>query len=173
MVLFTSYSALNSVYNLIKKEKNLNKNLLAQGIHGSPRNLLQRINNDNETLILGTNSFWEGVDLKGSALNSLIITRLPFDVPSDPIYQARFENYDNGFTEFAVPNAIMKFRQGFGRLIRSKEDKGITVVLDNRIVKAAYGKRFIKSLPNVPVSYSPISDMGRLITKWFNDDIEQ
>ncbi len=173
LVLFTSYSALNSVYNLIKKEQNLNKNLLAQGIHGSPRNLLQRINNDNETLILGTNSFWEGVDLKGSALNSLIITRLPFDVPSDPIYQARFENYDNGFTEFAVPNAIMKFRQGFGRLIRSKEDKGITVVLDNRIVKAAYGKRFIKSLPNVPVSYSPISDMGRLITKWFNDDIEQ
>ena len=173
LVLFTSYSALNTVYDLIKKEKSLNKNLLAQGIHGSPRNLLQIINSDNESLILGTSSFWEGVDLKGSALNSLVITRLPFDVPSDPIYQARFENYANGFNEFAVPNAIMKFRQGFGRLIRSKDDKGVIVVLDNRIVKAPYGKRFVKSLPNVPVSHTSIHDMGSLITQWFNHDTEQ
>ena len=143
LALFTSYSALNSVYEFIKTDKNINKTILAQGVHGSTRNLLQRINNDNESLILGTNSFWEGVDLKGAALNSLIITRLPFEVPSDPIYQARFENYDNGFNDFAVPNAIIKFRQGFGRLIRSKDDKGISVILDSRIVKSSYGKRFI------------------------------
>ena len=173
LVLFTSYSALNSVYEFIKKDKNINKTILAQGVHGSTRNLLQRINNDNESLILGTNSFWEGVDLKGAALNSLIITRLPFEVPSDPIYQARFENYDNGFNDFAVPNAIIKFRQGFGRLIRSKDDKGISVILDSRIVKSSYGKRFIKSLPDIPLSRNSINEMGNIISHWFNDDIEK
>ena len=173
LVLFTSYSALNSVYEFIKKDKNINKTILAQGVHGSTRNLLQRINNDNESLILGTNSFWEGVDLKGAALNSLIITRLPFEVPSDPIYQARFENYDNGFNDFAVPNAIIKFRQGFGRLIRSKDDKGISVILDSRIVKSSYGKRFIKSLPDIPLSRNSINEMGNIISRWFNDDIDK
>ena len=173
LALFTSYSALNSVYEFIKTDKNINKTILAQGVHGSTRNLVQRINNDNESLILGTNSFWEGVDLKGAALNSLIITRLPFEVPSDPIYQARFENYDNGFNDFAVPNAIIKFRQGFGRLIRSKDDKGISVILDGRIVKSSYGKRFIKSLPDIPLSRNSINEMGNIISRWFNDDIDK
>src|SRR5439155_25433022 len=91
------------------------------------------------TLALGAASFWEGVDIIGEALSLLIMARLPFPVPTEPIYAARAELFDEPFTQFALPQAVLRFKQGFGRLIRRKTDRGVFVVLDRRIVSRDYG----------------------------------
>jgi len=98
-------------------------------------------------VIFGTSSFWEGVDVRGEALSMLIIARLPFSVPSDPIYRARSEQYDDPFMQYALPGAILRFRQGFGRLIRDREDRGVVAVLDRRIFEKRYGTQFVDALP--------------------------
>ncbi|HPR88955.1 MAG TPA: helicase C-terminal domain-containing protein, partial [bacterium] len=95
--------------------------------------------------------FWEGVDVEGEALENVIISKLPFKVPNEPVIEARWEAIEraggNAFMEYAVPLAVLKFKQGFGRLIRRKTDRGSVIVFDNRVVKKAYGKRFMRSLP--------------------------
>ena len=111
---------------------------------------------------------WEGIDVRGEALQVVIITRLPFDVPTDPIYQARSEQYSNAFMDYAVPNAIMKFRQGFGRLIRSSSDRGIFIVMDNRLVRSRYGSKFIESLPSMTVKQCRRDELRESIELWLN-----
>jgi predicted DnaQ family exonuclease/DinG family helicase len=149
MVLFTSHSALQATYRAIRRPLESNNILvLGQRIDGSPRQLIDRLKANPRTIILGTNSFWEGVDIVGDALSLLVITKLPFPVPSDPVFAARSELFDDPFSHYAVPQAILRFKQGFGRLIRSSEDRGVCVVLDRRILSRRYGDAFISSLPS-------------------------
>ena len=122
--------------------------VLAQGIDGDPRRLTELLQASPRTLVLGTSSFWEGVDVRGDALSMLIIAKLPFGVPSDPVYKARSEQYDSPFGQYALPGAILKFRQGFGRLIRDREDRGVVAVLDRRIWEKSYGAQFVSALPD-------------------------
>ena len=106
-------------------------------------------------MLFGTDSFWQGVDVPGDALQNVIITKLPFSVPDHPLVEARMDfiekNGGNPFVEYSLPEAIVKFRQGFGRLIRTQEDKGIVVVLDPRIKTKFYGRMFLNSLPECEV----------------------
>ena len=126
MVLFTSHSALQTTYRAIKRQLEAQNILvLGQRIDGSPRQLIERLRANHRTVLLGTNSFWEGVDIVGSALSLLVISKLPFPVPSDPVFAARSELLDDPFGHYAVPQSILRFKQGFGRPIRSADDRGV------------------------------------------------
>ena len=117
-------------------------------------------------ILLGTRSFWEGVDVPGEALSVLVITKLPFDVPSDPIIAARSETFENPFSEYTLPEAILRFRQGFGRLIRTKMDKGVVAVLDRRIISKQYGKLFLDAIPICKKVEKGIEDLPEETSQW-------
>ncbi len=124
--------------------------VLIQGEGMSRKNLLDSFKKDVDSVLFGLESFWLGVDVPGEALSNLVITRLPFQVPDHPLIQARLEMIDakggNSFMDYSLPEAILKFRQGIGRLIRSSDDKGIIVILDSRIISKQYGKYFLSSI---------------------------
>jgi len=156
MVLFTSYQLMNDVYDMVNTEYTIYR-------QGDLDNfmLLEEFRNNQPSALFGTYTFWQGVDLPGDMLRCVVITRLPFAVPTDPVIEARFEKMrDEGrdpFMEFQVPSAVITFRQGFGRLIRSKRDRGVVAVLDPRILSRPYGRHFLSSLPEVEV----VRDLGR------------
>ncbi len=152
LALFTATSALRQTYTSIQEPlEDEEIAVLAQGIDGSRRALLERFKEAPRTVLLGTSSFWEGVDVVGDALSVLVIAKLPFSVPSDPVFAARSELFSDPFASYAVPQSILRFKQGFGRLIRSREDRGIVVVLDHRLLSKKYGQQFLNSLPNTRV----------------------
>ncbi|MEO0076386.1 MAG: helicase C-terminal domain-containing protein [candidate division WOR-3 bacterium] len=155
LILFTSYQALEKTYHLVEKKE---FRFLVQG-QESVFELLNKFINDVSSVLFATQSFWQGIDVPGEALSCLIIVRLPFDVPDEPRLEGICEqlrrNGQEPFLSYQLPNAVLKFRQGFGRLIRNKQDRGVVCVLDKRIVLRKYGKQFIDSLPqNLPITFS-------------------
>ncbi len=155
-VLFTSYRAMQQLAGEMEEFFVRQKmNLLVQG-KGAPRTqLLEQFKTTPRSVLFGTDSFWMGVDVPGEALSNVIITRLPFAVPDHPLIEAKLELIQarggDAFTEYSLPEAILKLRQGVGRLIRTKTDQGIIVILDNRIVTKTYGRAFLKALPQCPL----------------------
>ena len=147
-VLFTSYDILNRMHKILDP-KLLQYQILKQG-EMAPSRMIKRFK-EKPSVIFGTNSFWQGVDIPGDALSSVIITKLPFDVPSEPLTEARIEDMKkrsiNPFKHYQIPRAIIQLRQGFGRLIRKRTDKGVVAILDSRLTQRSYGKQFLKSLP--------------------------
>ena len=165
-ILFTSYSTLNYTYYLIRDElENLGFDLFIQGM--APRNqLINMYKASNMPVLFGTDSFWEGVDVQGEKLSSVILVKLPFKVPSDPVVEAIIENMvkegKNPFMDFQIPESIIKFKQGIGRLIRSKEDKGVITILDARLYKKQYGRLFIEAIPTKNINFSTRREILRL-----------
>lgn len=150
-VLFTSYTMLKQCHEQLAKRMHDHRyNLLKQG-DDNRQTLLHKFKTTERAVLFGTDSFWEGVDVSGEALRCVIIVKLPFKVPTEPITQARTEaiteNGGDAFFDYSLPNAIVKFKQGFGRLIRNKRDRGCIICLDSRILTKRYGKQFLDSLP--------------------------
>lgn len=168
LALFTANSALRQTYSAIQEPLEEDEiAVLGQGIDGSRRSILERFKEFPRTVLLGTSSFWEGVDVVGDALSVLVITKLPFSVPTDPIFAARSEQYGaDAFNTFAVPQSILRFKQGFGRLIRSKEDRGIVVVLDRRLLSKKYGQQFLHSLPATRVRAGSVKQLPLLAARF-------
>ena len=106
--------------------------------------------------------------MPGEALSALVIVKLPFDVPSDPVIAARAETFEDPFNEYTVPEAVLKFRQGFGRLIRARSDRGLVAVFDRRVLTKKYGHVFINSLPHCTVKTAPLAQLAREAAKWID-----
>lgn len=174
LVLFTSSSHLRRTYRAIRGPLEEDEIVLfGQYIDGSRRQLLSRFRNTPKSVLMGTRSFWEGIDVVGQALSCLVIARLPFSVPTDPILAARAETFDNPFNEYYLPDAILSFRQGFGRLIRSREDYGIVVVLDKRILTKSYSPMFLSSLPKCTARQGPLSSLPKLARRWLDPRLRE
>ena len=158
LILFTAYSMLMEVYNIIKEDiTKIGITVLRQGEFD--RFKIQKIfNEDKKSILLATDSFWEGIDSPGETLKMVIICRLPFKVPSDPVIKSRIEKIEreggNSFTDYLLPEAVIKLKQGFGRLMRRKDDTGIVIITDNRIIKKSYGQIFLSALPKTLTYYS-------------------
>jgi len=169
LVLFTSYSQLQNTAKAITRPLADNGIVVfQQGVGVSRVQLLENFRTTARSVLLGTRSFWEGVDVVGPALSVLVISRLPFAVPDDPIFAARAETFDNPFAEFAIPEAILRFRQGFGRLIRTKTDRGVVVVLDKRLLTKSYGPQFLNSLPDCTVAKLPLASLPEAAQRWLS-----
>ena len=167
LVLFTSHAALRTTAQAIRGVlEPQGVQVLAQGVDGSPRQIFRRFLARPESVLLGTSSFWEGVDLSGGVLKALVLARLPFQVPTEPIFAARSELFENPFNQYAIPQAILRFRQGFGRLIRGSKDRGVIVVMDRRIVARSYSKAFLDSLPPSTVKRVPYSSIATHAHQW-------
>jgi DNA polymerase-3 subunit epsilon/ATP-dependent DNA helicase DinG len=173
MALFTSYRQLRTTARAITgRLAKAGIVVLEQGSGVSRRQLLENFKNNPRTVLLGTRSFWEGVDIPGEALSCLAIVRLPFAVPSDPVFAARAEQFDNPFFEYFVPEAVLRFLQGFGRLIRTRHDRGVVVVFDRRLLTKSYGPSFLDSLPGPVMEQGPMSMLPATAARWIAGDTE-
>ncbi|MFD2306212.1 helicase C-terminal domain-containing protein [Enterococcus termitis] len=174
LVLFTSHELLSNVYHRIHQSfLNEGRELLAQGISGSREKILKRFVHSKNSILLGADSFWEGVDLPGDALSLLIVTRLPFENPQRPFVKARYDYLEEkgiqAFTHEALPKATLRLRQALGRLIRSNKDTGAMIILDRRLITAKYGKRMLKALPkDLPVKEAPLMEITAELNEFLN-----
>ncbi|WP_338470065.1 ATP-dependent DNA helicase DinG [Niallia sp. XMNu-256] len=174
LVLFTSYEMLRKTYDLIKESGFLQDyTLLAHGItNGSRERLVRNFQRFNKAILFGTSSFWEGIDIPGDDLSCLIMVRLPFSPPDEPLTAIRCQQIKdlggNPFYEYSVPEAVIRFKQGFGRLIRTQKDKGAFVIFDQRIITTSYGKAFLQSLPPVKAERLSIDETVKQIEQWLD-----
>jgi DNA polymerase-3 subunit epsilon/ATP-dependent DNA helicase DinG len=167
--LFTSYTHLRQTAQAIAPRLALGDIIVYDQSDGTSRQaLLEGFKSAERAVLLGTRSFWEGVDIPGESLSALVIVRLPFAVPSDPIFAARAETYDNSFNDYAIPDAILRFRQGFGRLIRTSTDRGIVTIFDRRIISKSYGSAFLEALPDCALQQGPLSLLPAAAKNWLN-----
>ncbi|HET7318692.1 MAG TPA: helicase C-terminal domain-containing protein, partial [Nitrospirota bacterium] len=150
LVLFTSYGQLRKSAEALRREMS-GLGFLCQGEMPAYR-LIEQFKGVPDSVLMGTASFWQGIDIPGDALQCVVIAKLPFAVPDDPIVESRMERLKNPFYEYQVPQATLLFRQGFGRLIRTKTDRGAVAVLDSRIMTQNYGRSFLKSIPKCRVT---------------------
>ncbi|HWI48855.1 MAG TPA: ATP-dependent DNA helicase DinG [Rummeliibacillus sp.] len=175
-VLFTAQDMLRKTVELIQETGTLDDYMLfAQGMSsGSRMRLLKMFQRFEHSVLFGTNSFWEGVDVPGDALSAVIVVRLPFSSPEEPFFKARAERMTsqglNSFYKLSLPEAILRFKQGFGRLIRSSHDKGVFIVLDRRIETKSYGSEFIEALPDILVKKVSLEHMVFELEDWYNKD---
>ncbi|MDA1241501.1 MAG: hypothetical protein O2798_11775, partial [Chloroflexi bacterium] len=169
LVLFTSHHSVRAANQALRTRLGEQDILvLAQGVDGSPARLLRLLMERPRSVILGTAAFWEGVDVRGDALSQIVIARLPFPVPNDPVYEGRAEQFDDPFREYALPLSVLRFRQGFGRLIRGTEDRGAFVVLDSRIVRRGYGPQFLDGLPDCEVRTVRADAIAPAVAAWLD-----
>jgi len=169
LALFTSYSQLQRTSDRVSPMLAQDDiQVYEQGEGASANMLLETFRETERAVLLGTRAFWEGVDVPGEALSVLMIVKLPFDVPSDPIVSARSETFEDPFYQYALPEAILRFRQGFGRLIRTQTDRGVVAVLDKRVLTKRYGRLFLESLPNCTFKQGPLADLPKLTARWLN-----
>lgn len=174
LVLFTSYRMLKQVYELMQEPLMLRGvQLLGQGIDSTNRSKLIRLfQEQSATVLLGTSSFWEGVDIPGQALTCLAIVRLPFQPPNHPLTEAKNDALKrinkNPFMKLSVPQAVIRFKQGFGRLVRTAQDKGVVIIYDTRVIDTAYGKHFLYSLPGPKIEHLPTSRLVGRIGEWLD-----
>ena len=171
LVLFTSYAMLNKVYFALKRNPDLSEyNILAHGQDGSRSSILHNLSNAEKTIVLGASSFWEGIDVKGSGLTTVVIVKLPFSPPTKPIDSAKLEllqaSGKNGFMNYSLPQAILKFRQGCGRLIRTASDWGAVIILDNRVLTKSYGQDFLRSLPRQNILREDMDSICDKLGRW-------
>ncbi|MDI3299107.1 MAG: helicase C-terminal domain-containing protein [Bacillota bacterium] len=176
LVLFTSHRMLRTVYFRLKPRLEAEGvELLAQGLDGSRSRLAEALRADQGSVVFGSSSFWEGVDIPGEALSCVVMVKLPFAPPTSPILAARSELCDraggNGFLSVAVPDAVIRFKQGFGRLIRRASDRGAVVVLDSRLVDARkrYGRLFLESLPGPELLVASSAEVIERVAAWLGD----
>ncbi len=170
LILFTSHAQLRAAWQAIRAPLERKGILvLGHGVDGTPRRqLLNTFKTNPKTVLLGASSFWEGVDVVGDALSLLVITRIPFSVPTDPVISARSELFDDSFSQYSLPQAILRFRQGFGRLIRSQSDRGVVVILDRRVQSKSYGPQVLKSLPRCTIRTTTLAEVPRLAGRWLS-----
>ncbi|SFA50034.1 ATP-dependent DNA helicase DinG [Anoxybacillus pushchinoensis] len=171
LVLFTSYELLKQTYAFAKQNDEQSFVLLAQGVSGSnAAKLTRHFQQFEQAVLFGTSSFWEGVDFPGDEVTCVVIVRLPFAPPDDPVVAAKSDYIrakgGNPFYDLSLPQAILRFKQGFGRLIRTKEDRGIVFVLDQRLFTASYSKYFLQSLPPIRVYHAPLAELLQHVDEW-------
>ncbi len=168
LVLFTSHSHLRTTAEAVRAPlAAAGLTVLRQG-EGSRRRNLSDFRANPSSLLLGTSSYWEGIDLPGEQLVCLLIARLPFAVPTDPLYAARSRLYEDPFYDYSVPEAVIRLRQGFGRLIRTATDRGVVVLLDSRLWQRSYGDFFLDALPDCTTRHSSLSHLGEAVREWLH-----
>ncbi|OAB44590.1 ATP-dependent DNA helicase DinG [Paenibacillus glacialis] len=175
LVLFTSYRMLRQVYEPLRNALSSSDiTILGQGVDsGSRSKLIRRFQDSSASVLLGTSSFWEGIDIPGEALTCLAIVRLPFQPPNHPLVEAKSEllkqQKKNPFMKLSVPQAVIRFKQGFGRLVRTASDRGIVIVYDTRVIESYYGKHFLYSLPGPKMEHMPTNQMVPRISEWLHE----
>ena len=174
LVLFTSYRMLKTVYAPLKEGLAPDGiEVMGQGVDGGSRSRLTRQFMERPaSVLLGTSSFWEGVDLPGDALTCLAIVRLPFQPPNHPVVEAKAERLQaerkNPFMKLSLPQAVIRFKQGFGRLVRTASDRGIVIVYDTRVLETSYGKHFLYSLPGPKMEHLPNARLAGRVKEWLH-----
>src|SRR5438270_80637 len=167
LVLFTSHQQLRDVADRLRlRTSRSDLTVLAQNLDGTRRQLLAQFQEDPRSILLGSSSFWEGIDVPGDALSCVVIVRLPFRVPSDPLQLARSATLADPFGQLALPEAVLRLKQGFGRLIRRQSDRGAVVLMDHRIANRTYGGAFLDALPRAAVQVGPADEIPLAITQW-------
>ncbi|WP_025677811.1 ATP-dependent DNA helicase DinG [Paenibacillus massiliensis] len=178
LVLFTSYRMLRQVHEPLKESLAASDiTVLGQGVDsGSRSRLTRRFQEAKSAVLLGTSSFWEGVDIPGDALTCLAIVRLPFQPPNQPLLEAKSEllrqQNKNPFMQLSVPQAVIRFKQGFGRLVRTGQDRGVVILYDTRVLESYYGKHFLYSLPGPKMEHMPTTQMVPRIADWLHEPVQ-
>lgn len=174
LVLFTSHKQLRYMYdNLVEPLRQHGLDLFADGVNGSRHILINELKTNPDAIVFGASTFWEGIDVPGQSLTAVIMVKLPFFPPNSPIVEARAEGLKkegkDGFYHYSLPQAVLKFRQGYGRLIRTMDDCGVIISLDGRLVTKQYGRIFLSSLPNSKYLAGDTGFVVEKIDNWFRE----